>query len=244
MARNPFMPRHKVRDFGTCLNFNGSSQYVRRNTSGIFRTTGYSIELWLKGYPATAGTFIYAEGNTASNNTKVGLRTSSVAGGKSLSFFVRNDAGSGLLAVDGNIPVLDGEWHHTIWTDNNGTCALYVDNVADSASFNYTPSGVFTLTDMAIGALYGNGGGGSAATFFKGLVDKVRLWPTVLTSTQISNLFYADIKPSTPFLEYPFDEGSGNTATDISGNGRDGDLTGHAPTYSTDVYMKARTAVS
>ena len=31
-------------------------------------------------------------------------------------------------------------WHHIVWVDNNGSAALYIDGVKNSANFNYTPT--------------------------------------------------------------------------------------------------------
>ena len=122
---------------------------------------------------------------------------------------------------------------------------MYIDGVEDTANFNYTYSGSFSLTDTAMGCMYGNGGGGSASSQWgRGYGDGLRLWQVVLTQAQVQDLYYRNIKPSTPYLEWLFDEGSGTTAADTSGNGRSGDLTGHAPTYSSDVFMKLRSAVT
>jgi hypothetical protein len=222
--------------YGTALNFNGTTQYIRRNSPSVFANSGYSIEFWVKGSPNAASNFIYGEGNTASNNTKIGIRTSSTPGNQNLNLFIRNDAGSTLINAETTTLVLDGAWHHILFTDNNGTAAMYIDGIQDATSFNYTFSGVFTLTDTAVGAMYGNGGGGSAASQFAGRIDQVRTYATTLTLADAVSLYHNGNPPSTPYFEWFFNETTGNTTVlDSSGNGRNGDLTGHAPTYTTDI---------
>ena len=79
--------------------------------------------------------------------------------------------------------------------------------------------------------------------YFIGKMDEIRMWKNyVLSITEITDLMYAGIVPARDSLslEYLFDDEAA-TATDSSGNGNDGTITG--ATYSTDVFIKPRTSV-
>ena len=222
------MPRFLVTPNSNSLIFNNSA-YVRKNSASVYGSTGYSWEFWVKGTPDSTN-FLIGEGDNAATVTKVGIRATNAA--QQLNAFIRNSANTTLLNVNTNKAILDGNWHHIVFTDNHGTCVFYIDGIADTANFNYTPSGSFTITDTAVGAIWSNGS--SASPWGHGILKQVRMWAVVLTSAQVTALYYQNIKPSTPYLEWLFNEGSGTSIGDNSGNGRTGTLNNSAG-WSTDV---------
>lgn len=221
------------RDFGTCLSFNGSTSYVAGSGFNVYRTTGYSVEFWVKGNPQNDFR-IYSEG---SSSTGVPFFNFDPQTTGKITVATRNDANSITSATTTKV-VMDGKWHHCVWTDSNGTASFYIDGVPDVTNFNYTPSTV-TLNQMAVGCLWRTGTG----NFYVGKIDIVRTYTVALSQANVTQLYSTGIVPDRTklFLEWLMDEGSGNTVSDSSGNARNGDMTGHAATYSTDVFIKART---
>lgn len=232
------MPRQMVRNFGTCLEFNGSSSYVLKSTETAYNLVNYSIEVWIK---ANKNTFsndsrIYAEGSSSSGNPFFNINAKTTGG---VTVGVRDDANSTLLAGNStNLNIFDDKWHQLVWVDQGGTATLYIDGVADATSFSYT-RGTLTLNRTAVGALVRT----SVSNYFKGKIDKVRVYNTALTQDQVNNLYYQGSLISGQVINWEMDEGSGATVTDSSGNGSNGDMTGHLATYSGDVFMVSRTSV-
>ncbi len=234
-ARSAVSNKFKIRDMGTSLSFDGSDDYVYKNSAGVYGASGYSVEMWVKGSP-TNDTYFYSEANSATNTQYFSLRASVLGVNKGrVSARLVNNAGTVLLnSVNGTIIAFDGNWHHIVWVDDGGSCQLYVDGVLDSTDFDYTPVGSFTFNRTSVGALYRT----TASAFCKSKFDQVRTWSVALTQEEVTNLYLRNYKPSIPELEWLFDEGSGSSATDSSGNGNTGTISG--ATYLSDVPLRRR----
>lgn len=228
------MPRQVVRDFGTSLAFDGATTDVTVTSQLFYQNTGFTVSFWVKGN--TLAGRILCIASTASINQVWFLQAS----GNKLNLFIRNDTNTDLSPAGGTTvtPVLDNNWHQVTVTDSNGTCKVYIDGVLDSANFNYTRSGTFTINRTGFGALVR----ATASSWFTGIIDDIRIWNnTVLSATDVTNLYYQNINPSAPTSWYKFDEGSGTTAIDSGSLALNGAATGTYPTYSTQVAFKPRT---
>jgi hypothetical protein len=154
--------------FGNAVQFNGSSSYATNlhtpdpTATGlpIYKAGAYTIAMWVKA-PPVAARFLYAEGNTnvagstAGQNPIVIFQTGQTAAtSNKFDAIIRNDANTTLInhVVSAKV-VFDNEWHHIAWVDDRGAVRLYIDGVPDTANFNYTPTGNFTLNTSTIGAL-------------------------------------------------------------------------------------------
>lgn len=232
------MPRQLDRDFGTCLSFDGATTDVTVTSQLFYQNTGYTVSLWAKPNAANSQRPL-CMGSTASNN-QVWIMNLGTDSANRIGFLIRDD-GNGVRLIQSTVSTtrfVPGEWIHVVFTDNNGTCVLYINGVADATNFNYTRTGTFTFNRTAIGALVR----AATSAWFRGLIDDVRIYNnTVLTAQQVSDLYYLGANPSTPTSWYKMDEGSGTTATDSGSLATNGNIT--AATYSTDVFMKPRTAV-
>ena len=129
--------------------------------------------------------------------------------------------------------VLDGEWHHIAWVldttepDANDRLRVYVDS-ARMASFAlyWAPAlneeiSFSDTIDLSIGAEEINFGG---VSFFDGALDDVRIYDRALSEAEIETL--AVNLESGLAAHWEFDDGSGTTAADSSGNGLHGALIG------------------
>lgn len=134
--------------------------------------------------------------------------------------------------------VADGKWHHIVSMWDGSTITHYIDGALDRQSGSATGSLVQGSTNNAY---IGKSGISSAIGYFAGLIDHVRLYNRGLTAQEVSDRYYLGKNIASGLIgEWKFDEGSGTSATDSAGTNT-GTIT--AATYSTDVFMKARTSV-
>jgi len=124
-------------------------------------------------------------------------------------------------------PYLDGNWHHYAGTVSGGSLlTLYIDGT-NVWSGSYSVGDLSSVTsDFVIGA-YAN----HSQEFFNGTIDEVRISNTAR--------YTSDFTPATSFTSdgntvalYKFNEGSGTTVADSSGNGHTGTLV-NSPTWVT-----------
>lgn len=234
--------RGTVQNFTFSLNFNGISALVSSNTGNIYRSTGYTVAFWTKGpMGIVASTRLYGEGSSTSNNPIFSINVDPTTPTIFPTIFLRNDAATnfyGANGLNGSIPVWDEKWHHICFRDSNGAATLYIDGIADAVNFNYTPSGTFTLNRTAVGALLR----AASSNFSKVQITDVRTYTSAFTATQVKALYLQGINATPTNLWWKFNEGSGTTANDSSGNSNTGTIT--AATWSTDVPSRIRTAAS
>lgn len=79
----------------------------------------------------------------------------------------------------------------------------------------------------------------AANPFYKGRIDNFRVFQKALSDAEVDNLNFMNIVPKDALAQYLFDEASGSTALDTSGNGNDATIVG--ATYTTDVPLRPRT---
>lgn len=244
MARTLAVKRVMTRDFGTCLSFDGStSKVVLTQTSGLplYNSSAFTITGWFKGVSlpndGTTHNF-YGEGSSSSNNPQYTLGLQKTAGVTKVNFFVRDDSNVTIAnAIKSTTAISEGLWYHFTFIDNNGTCSLYINGTLDATNFNYT-RGTLTIDRSAIGALQR----AALANVFFGFLDESVLFTRALTAAEAVKLYTtgtSSVSSTSRVGWYKFDEGSGTTATDSSGNGNTGTIT--AATYSTSVVSKPRT---
>lgn len=211
---------------GYSLSFNGSNTYVQQNSAGVYsHTTPYWISFWVKG-SAQSDKVIVGHGRS-STTTPIFTLASGLVGTSKLKAFVRDDTSTiKLNSIESTTTVFDNTPHHVVWVDNAGTAALYIDKVQDATNFNYTPTAL-TIDRFAVGAVIRT----SVANYFNGLIDNVSVGTGTLSAQDITDLY--DKKYPTSYLTWKFDEGSGTSATDSSGNNRTGTI--NNATYSVEL---------
>lgn len=115
-----------------------------------------------------------------------------------------------------------GQWCHVAVTYNSssGEVKFFVDGTqAGTTSTVSSPGAVYNSSaDMEIGRLWSNWA-------FKGKIDEVRVIDKALTSGQITELYDSTSLPKPAFWA-AFDEGSGNSPKDMTGNTANGTLYG------------------
>jgi len=167
------------------MSFDGSNDYIESSSSGITGNQNRTISVWAKATSANNKTIICLgekTGTATASRFGIILRDSQ----KIQIITYANDVIFDSSFNWGTINLNDGNWHHYLVTFESGnTFKLYVDNTyiglktASASSLN-TGSGLF------IGAAsYGAG----PQRFFDGLIDEVGIWNTVLTSTQVAEIY-------------------------------------------------------
>lgn len=193
-------------------------------------TSDFTIEAWV--YPTSNLSFLQSESIVSLGNNSDDFMT--------LALFSGNNSPVFSLDVNGteddiitNKKVTINTWHQIAVVSLGGTATLYLDgNAIGSTTLSNTPSSL-------------GGGGGTADDWlgksefasdptFSGYLDEFRISNDARYTANYTT-------PSSPFSAdgnttdlYHFDDGSGQTITDASGNGNNGVLGASAASESTD----------
>jgi len=126
--------------------------------------------------------------------------------------------------------LLRGKWYHLAAVRNNTTQAVYIDgmlNKSRTCSHDRIDF-VGRYDDDKVNVGRATTEGGSPRFHLKGIIDEVAIFDRALTAEQIHDLYcYGPATHDPNLLGYwDFNEGQGQTAYDLSGNGRNGRLGG------------------
>lgn len=223
--------RQRVRDFGTCLIFSGASDCVEfTDADSLDPVNTLSVTAWVKPTslgPSNGGRVADKEGGTGQSWGFLMGPTNGIR------FFINNTLYNSSLNV-----IRLGVWQHVAGTFDkdagSNQIKFYVNGVAAGTA---TRSTAFTANSAAL--RIGNNSANSRN--FDGKLDEIKVYNRVLSPTEITDEFNGNNSSTSGLVLYTkFDEGSGSAAIDSSGTQANGTITG--ATYSTDVFMKPRTA--
>lgn len=236
MARTTSMPRKKVKDFGTCLYFAGSGDYVEFTQSDLSGWNGevsVSFFVWITEIIASDRPIVDSMWGSDSSGGFQFL----VYNGKLVNCKIGDTEGSD--TVSGDSADLTKKWHHVVFTKSvlNGRQRVYVDNVLkgtnSSLSYGATP-----LNDgVVLRIMERRTGGGGAA----GYVDDFRIYNRELSNEEIERLYLFHDISSGLVHHFKFDEETGLLVTDSAGNAT-GSIVG-AAAYSNNVPCKSRLSI-
>jgi hypothetical protein len=205
---------NKTKKYEAGVSYNTGSSSTARGVaaSNITLGTVWSIDMWIK-FNGSANSFNeYGYATDAAGST----------GGSALMYF--NAANHVYYYSIGNAYkgdwyvsnfVTGGGWKHFVLTRNGLTITLYINGVSQGAK---------TLTTNTSEVIRQIGGGQSGGNI-PGLIDEVVLWDKELSAAEVSARYNAGagsyLNSFTNVLAaWHFDEGSGSSATDASGNGK------------------------
>lgn len=201
-----------IRDFGSAGVFNGSDNSLTLTSPTAFKTDNKTVCFWANPsikVPTTTGLF-----GLSTSNFYVGM----AAGQDTFSSYVDASVAQQTLASPG-IYDKPNQWHFYAYTFNvsgsNVTVTHYVDGEMVAQK---------TLT-TGYSSTYGTvaviGGISAAGNLFTGMMDEVRFYNTPLTQDQVKQLFYSGTEPALSSLVgyWKFDENTGSTVADKTGNG-------------------------
>ena len=186
------------------------SQYVTvPHSSGINLGTTATMEAWVN-YSGSSSTipdkgdydFLW-QLNANNNGNKMG--------------FYRKNTGTWLYSV---ATVPQNTWTHVAITLSGGTLTFYINSVASGTG---TVAFLQDTGEMNIGRQQPNA---CKCNHFNGTIDELRIWNVARTQTDIQNNMYSSVAINGAGLVayYKFDEASGTTVTDATGNGNTGTL--------------------
>jgi len=227
MPRSTATQRQVARDFGTCLNFNGTSGHVTAASITGLTAATFTVSVWVNMRSFGGSDFLSNIVSKETGNSGYVLRV----GTRTVNFAVGN-GGSFAAAKDPSPSMQVGRWYFLTGTYDGTNIKVYLDGVLKATAALGSYSG--GAGSFAVGQTIGLG------RFANGLIDDVRYYDTALTVGDILSLYTGQYSSVTNLkLHYKFDEGSGTAAVDSSGTQADGTITD--ATYSTDVVMKPRT---
>jgi len=220
-----------VRDFGYCGSFDGATTSFRANAGTILSlATDYSFAFWFKA-PA------YQSINFARLIQATGVQvyfngTTSVA---YLYGHIGGTTDNTLGSV--NDRILNSRWTHIVISVNAAGAQKCYFNAGISYNRALTDHTNLTITDLYIGVSPTN------TNHLLANIDDFRIYNIELTQDQINQIYFegVDPAPANNRAWWKFDEGSGTSVADSSGNGNVGVITSGA--FSTDVVMKTRSGV-
>ena len=206
------------------LDFDGSNDVVIIPDAPAFNfgTGPFSVAAWFKKEGQGRGDIINLKGS-----------------GGDFGFLLNSNETFGIYfnawSITNGSPFTLNEWHHAVFVrDNSGNLKTYIDGQVDGSGYQ---SANFSSNqgDLRIGSNHNNG---SLSLLHDGQIDEVAFWNKQLTNAEILSL-YGNGSPidarqnfenysSGAFLAgyWRFDEGSGNTVNDLSGNGNNGTVNG------------------
>ena len=202
--------------WGNAVIFDGSNGYITTSASSVLNVSTITIEAWIK--PTSNGgdqEVIRLKGGY-DDGCEIQVRSDG-----NVSFAANLPAGASWYnCVSSAVNAYDGSRHHVAATVDGENIALYVD-------------GVQVMTNTGAGGLgeYGNvmvylGQHPSGANQYMGWIDELRISNTI----RYPSSFTRPDQPFTPdantLLLFHFNESSGLTNSDASGNGIDGTMTG------------------
>ncbi|MFL9460920.1 MULTISPECIES: LamG-like jellyroll fold domain-containing protein [Scytonema] len=195
------------------LNLDGVNDYVQIANESYFDsiTSAITIETWIKVDSFTKNwQAIVTKGDNSwrlhRNDTE-----------NTLNFYIE-----GVGGVNSTTTVNDGQWHHVAAVYDGSKLQIYIDGVLNGQT---TASGAIPTNNYNI--LIGENEQQSGRYFY-GQIDDVRIWNVARSATEISNNLNATLTgKETGLVGYwNFNENSisGNTITDLTGNGNNGTL--------------------
>lgn len=185
--------------------------------TGISPGSAYTVSLWIYPTSFSGAPRIYQEAASGSGSTTGGF--SMQLSGSTILISLNTSTGTKV----GNLSAQDlqlnlNQWNHVVWRDNNGKATVYINNARGLRPYNYVPSGTY-LTDLAsVGIEVINN-----FNNFAGRIDELAIYPIALTWAQIRLLYErgdSNLPGVSKNLYLKFDEGSGTTVSDSSGNGQ------------------------
>jgi len=206
--------------FGGCLEFDGTNDKVSVSSGDFALTTALTLSAWI--YPAST-----ALGDIISNTSAWDYRIHTTSG--NLIMQVSLDDGNTGYHTASNV-ISPGTWQHVVGVFNGSRVKMYVNGneVKDD-------SAIGSIQTPGSGIVIGSYGSGE---YFDGKIDEVKVYSRALSPEEVLQEYnagsvvhvggeaasYDPWGGNPPIAWWQFDEYTGSTAYDRSGNDNDGTL--------------------
>jgi hypothetical protein len=220
-------------EVGQAFSFNAATQsnVTLPSPVGTFGTNDFSLDFWFNTTQAESfGNPITLMGNRVdcSDGNFFSVRMYS-----SNSLFVELDQDanhSNYNSVQAASGLNDGKWHHVAIVRQGTTLVLYLDGAVAGSSSGPGVTNITGATPFVLGS-------SPCASSYTGALDELQIFNRALSLAEVESIYNAGSAGlSTLVGWWGFNEGTGNTTADLSGNGNTGTLTGSPlPVWSTDV---------
>ncbi|MBI2326254.1 four helix bundle protein [Candidatus Collierbacteria bacterium] len=208
---------------GKALNFNGSNSYVTTtDQDALFNgiTTAMSISTWVKpaaGSLSARRDIIQRAGAIGSINGATAAKDIwwfNLQNSGKMNFYMGGITGA---YVETTTAISDSVWTYLTVTYDGSNIRFYINGKLDKTS---AASGTLLTGDNGVG-IGANLSTASVLTPFSGGIDMLRVWGYARSAAQIAY----DYNRGAPSAAYKFDECTGGSANDASGNGNTGTIT-------------------
>ena len=206
--------------FGNALEFDGVDDYVNF-TEQTYVTTVFSASFWIKYTTVNSNRIIFGSDSDSNKYFRLDSATQ---------FSVRTRSAGGSIDT-WTVPTLSsGQWYHVAISLDNGTNLLWLNGTqySSNSSVNYSSE------TISVGRI---GGRSDGTQMTEGAIDDFIIQSVVLNQTDVDSIYNsgAGSLPTTAFpnsdVYYKFNESSGTSAADSSGNNNTGTLNNFTGTY-------------
>lgn len=194
------------------LSFDGVNDLVATPTDIVCDLEHTSISMWIK---RTVTNYESLLGKGNGTMSLLEIDKGDVVG----RFYFEPDVNNRGYTISTGVNTSDGNWHHLVFlfSKNGGTgynaYEIYIDGVSKGTANDAAWTTTFTFNKIGnqesqVTYIYGE--------FYEGLIDDVRVYNKVLSSTEISTLYNKGNVTDSLTLHYGFEEGSGTKVFDTS----------------------------
>lgn len=252
---------------GKARSFNGSSDYINIANEVVTVSTNYTVEAWINLNSVSGVNYIFSEIDSSYNIGDFCFRTSG-SNVQLAKYRLNSNVANNVDVFSSNQTVTTGKWYHVAATNDNGIMKVYINGVPDSASPTLSSYGTsssyvnrigfgdgsyfngiidevkisnIALTPEQIKADYSK----SAWAHYTSSVLDLSADIQSIDSLQWSESGVSTGDGETPYSStglvghWKFNETSGTTAADSSGNGNNGTLTNFSNTTGQDVVVNS-----
>jgi hypothetical protein len=232
----------EMKSQNSAINFNGTNDYISFGNDSNLRLEAFSVECWFKiagpGTPVGTGTDgIYAVPLLTKG------RGESDGDNRDMNYFLGIDSTTNLLVVDfeegtgllhpglnhptyGFTTLMQNVWYHVAITFDSNQMSIYLNGQLENSIAYGVRSQAQSI--QRAGVATGITSTGLPGGFFNGTIDEVRVWNYARSIYEIQSYVNVAVTSPQPGLVgcWGFNEGSGNSVADSSGNNITGILYG------------------
>jgi hypothetical protein len=197
---------------GNAVKLSGNGEYVNLPNGIVSGLHDFTISAWVNPSANSAWSRVFDFGTGTNNYMFLTLS----AGGGPIRFAITTPGGGGEQQINGPSTLPLNTWSHVAVTLSGNTGTLYVNGqpVGTNTNMTFTPADLGATNQDWIGRSQF-----SADPFLAATVDDFQIYSRALSTTEVADLA-AGQPGNGDVADYKFDEDSGDTALDSSGNGR------------------------